>query len=55
MVLLSEMDSHSMTLLRPGLKFIKLVMETNLKAQGSDRLIRCLRFETGFQSQFYHL
>jgi hypothetical protein len=45
-------------------KVIKLSMETSLKSQASDWLkwwpvafqpIRCLRFETGFLSQFYNL
>jgi hypothetical protein len=40
-----------------GLKVIKLRLETSLKSQASDspfQPIRCLRFETGFHSQFYN-
>jgi hypothetical protein len=40
-------------------KIIKLNQETSFKSQASDwlkwRLVRCLRFETGLQSQFYDL
>jgi serine/threonine protein kinase len=53
--------AHSLGNRRAGLKIIKLRMETSLKSQASDWLkwpfqpIRCLRFETGFDFQFYNL